>query len=219
MKNKTLDVLVKAENNLINIEVNGCYYNSLAYRNMAYIFEKYAELYKVGDRYSKKVQVIQINFTSGLPKDAEVIDVTQVGNLKTGKPKINNFISYEYNIDKIKEMCYNGDKKYDFIAALDFDKDELEKYCKGDEYIEKFENELTRLNEDIEFTEFLTAEEDNEKLKNTLIDEAREEGEIEGEKNGILTVAKNMLKEKADINFISKTTGLPKEEILALKEN
>lgn len=54
-----------------------------------------------------------------------------------------------------------------------------------------------------------------ERLKNTLIDEAREEGEAEG----ILKVAKNMLQEKMDINLIVKTTGLSKEEILALKEN
>ena len=81
--------------------------------------------------------------------------------------------------------------------------------------MERFEKEVNKLNTDIEFTEFLSAEEDNERLKNTLIYEAEEKGKAEG----ILAVARNMLKEKADINFISKTTGLSKEEILALKEN
>ena len=81
--------------------------------------------------------------------------------------------------------------------------------------MERFEKEVNKLNTDIEFTEFLSAEEDNERLKNTLIYEAEEKGKAEG----ILAVARNMLKEKTDINFISKTTGLSKEEILALKEN
>ena len=89
--------------------------------------------------------------------------------------------------------------------------------------MERFEKEVNKLNTDIEFTEFLSAEEDNERLKNTLIYEAEEkgkaEGMIEGKTEGILTVARNTLEEKADINFISKTTGLSKEEILALKEN
>ncbi len=81
--------------------------------------------------------------------------------------------------------------------------------------MERFEKEVNKLNTDIEFTEFLSAEEDNERLKNTLIYEAEEKGKAEG----ILAVARNMLKENTDINFISKTTGLSKEEILALKEN
>ena len=51
MKNKTLDVLVKAKDKLINIEVNSGYYNSLDYRNSVYIFEKYTEVFKAGDKY------------------------------------------------------------------------------------------------------------------------------------------------------------------------
>ena len=215
MKNKTLDVLVKAKDKLINIEVNSGYYNSLDYRNSVYIFEKYIEVFKAGDKYSSKMNVIQINFTSGLPQEAPVIDECQYGNLKTGKVKVKNLISYEYNLDKIKEMCYNGDEKYNFIAALDFEQKDLEKYCKGDEYMERFEKEVNKLNTDIEFTEFLSAEEDNERLKNTLIAEAREKGE----KNGILTVARNMLDLNMNIENIIKATGLTKEEILALKKD
>ncbi len=223
MKNKTLDVLVKAKDKLINIEVNSGYYNSLDYRNSVYIFEKYTEVFKAGDKYSNKIDVIQINFTSGLPKDAPVIDECQYGNLKTGKVKVKNLISYEYNLDKIKEMCYNGNKKYNYIAALDFEQKDLEKYCKGDEYMERFEKEVNKLNTDIEFTEFLSAEEDNERLKNTLIYEAEEkgkaEGMIEGKTEGILTVARNMLGLNMNIEDIMKVTGLTEKEILALKEN
>ncbi len=219
MKNKTLDVLVKAKDKLINIEVNSEYYESLRYRNSGYIYEKYAEISKAGDDYKDMPDIIQINFTSGLPKRYPPacryirFDPDEKVHYE------DKLITYEYNIDKIKEMCYNGNKKYDYVAALDFEPKELEKYCEDDEYMEKFKKEVDKLNLDVEFTEYLSAEEDNERVKNTLIAEAREKGEIEGEKNGILTVAKNMLKEKADINFISKTTGLSKEEILALKEN
>ena len=40
------------------------------------------------------------------------------------------------------------------------------------------------------------------------------EGRKEGRKEGILDVAKKMLKEKVDIDFIIKITGLKKEQIL-----
>ena len=89
--------------------------------------------------------------------------------------------------------------------------------------MERFEKEVNKLNTDIEFTEFLSAEEDNERLKNTLIYEAEEkgkaEGMIEGKTEGILTVARNMLGLNMNIEDIMKVTGLTEKEILALKEN
>ena len=50
--------------------------------------------------------------------------------------------------------------------------------------------------------------------QNTKIKHAKEDGKNEA----TLENAKNMLKENADINFIIKTTGLSKEEILSLKK-
>ena len=46
------------------------------------------------------------------------------------------------------------------------------------------------------------------------LDEAREEGL----KKGMQAVALNMLKEKADLGFISKVTGLSEAEIKKLKK-
>ena len=42
-------------------------------------------------------------------------------------------------------------------------------------------------------------------------------GKAEGEKNKSIEIARNMIKEKASIDFIAKVTGLSKEEIEALK--
>ena len=135
MKNKTLDVLVKTKDNIINIEINSVYYEALNYRNAAYIFEKYAETVKVGEDYLHMPDVIQINFTSGLSKKYPTLGKYLYIDPDTKIKRIDNFMTYEYNIDKIKEMCYNGDKKYDYIAALDFEIGDIEKYCKGDEYM------------------------------------------------------------------------------------
>lgn len=129
---------------------------------------------------------------------------------------------YEFNVDKIFDRCYNeGEEKYKFIALLAADKNELHKLCRGDEIMGKFEEELNKLNEDTEFISFMSAEEDAEKVKNTLLINAREEGYTAGEKQGTLNksleIARNMLNDGADIDIIIKYTNLSKEEIEELK--
>ena len=83
------------------------------------------------------------------------------------------------------------------------------------------EKEVERLNDDAEFREFLSEERETELLKNTLISEAHEEGlqqgKQEGEKQGIIMTAKNLLKLNISIADISKATGLSIEEINNLK--
>ena len=229
VKNKTLDVLVKAKGYLINVEINSEYYRALIYRNSGYIYEKYAELAKVGDNYSHMPKVIQINFTCGLPENHPAKCCYVRYDPKEKIEYKDNLTIYEYNVDKIKKMCYNGDTKYDYIAALDYNKEEINKYCKEDKYMDKFKKEVDKLNADIEFTEFLSAEEDAQKVHNTLIIEAKEQGYIagelygekKGEKKGAMEkaaiIAKNLLDLNINISDIEAATGLNKKEIIALK--
>ena len=143
---------------------------------------------------------------------------------------MDNLIILEFNIDKIKDSWYNGDKEFNFVAALDLEEKELDKICEGDEYMELFEKEVKRLNKNQKFTAFMTPEEENEKLIKTLISEAKTEGELVGEKRGEkrgeqigqkktnLSVAKKMLLKKNMLpEVISKITGLSIAEIEALK--
>ena len=126
---------------------------------------------------------------------------------------IDNLIIIEFNIDKIKEMWYSGNRELAFIAALDADNEELDKMCKGDEYMELFEKEVRRLNKNQKFTEFMTPEEENEKLIKTLASEAY----TEGQKETNLKVAKKMLENHIALDMISKITGLSQKELKALK--
>ena len=128
---------------------------------------------------------------------------------------IDNLIIIEFNIDKIKEMWYSGNKELAFIAALDADNEELDKMCKGDEYMELFEKEVRRLNKNQKFTEFMTPEEENEKLIKTLASEAY----TEGQKENNLKVAKNLIKQGVTLDIIMNATGLSKKELEALHTN
>ena len=77
--------------------------------------------------------------------------------------------------------------------------------------------ELESVNTLPEFRQFITEEQDNEFILNTVRYEGEKNGEIRGEKKGILKskleTARNMLKDKVNINTISKYTGLTLSQI------
>lgn len=89
----------------------------------------------------------------------------------------------------------------------------MDKICEGDEYMELFEKEVKRLNENQKFTAFMSDEEEAEKLRKTLISEAK----TEGIKSGKIEIAKNMLESNMSKEVISKMTGLSIVEIESLK--
>ena len=86
-------------------------------------------------------------------------------------------------------------------------------------------DELERVNEDPEFREFISAEEDNRKIENSLkkqyMREAREEGLTEGRAEGRaegiqserLENARKMKEKNISISDICDITGLSIEEI------
>ena len=217
IKGKTVDVLAETRDEILNIELNNTYYSSLHKRNAAYIFSKYSEETKVSETYDKMKTFIQINLTKGLKKEYPSLEIYTLKGEKSDKVYIDNLIILEFNIDKIKDSWYNGDKEFNFVAALDLEEKELDKICEGDEYMELFEKEVKRLNEDQKFTAFMSDEEEAEKLRKTLISEAKTEGIKEGTTKRNIEIAKNMLESDMLPEVISKITGLSIAEIEALK--
>ena len=179
IKGKTVDVLAETKNEVLNIELNNSYYPALHNRNASYIFSKYSEKVKVSETYNKMKMFIQINLTKGLKKDYPSLEIYMLKGEKSNKKYIDNLIILEFNIDKIKDD------------------------------MELFEKEVKRLNQNQKFTEFMSAKEEEEKLKKTLIEDAKKEGKIE--------IAKNMLENKMDLKLISKLTELSISEIETLK--
>ena len=217
IKGKTAFVLAETKDEILNIELNNTYYSSLHKRNAAYIFSKYSEETKVSETYDKMKTFIQINLTKGLKKEYPSLEIYTLKGEKSDNKYIDNLIILEFNIDKIKDSWYNGDKEFNFVAALDLEEKELDKICEGDEYMELFEKEVKRLNEDQKFTAFMSDEEEAEKLRKTLISEAKTEGIKEGTTKRNIEVAKNMLESDMLPEVISKITGLSIAEIEALK--
>jgi len=217
-KDKTLDVLVLAEGEKINIELNIGTYDGLYNRNACYIFSKYVGSVKPGESYRKMDNFIQINLTSGLPKEKEIISRYELIDINTKERFIKNLEIYEFNLDKIKEMCYNeGKKEYKILATLMCDKEELHDICKGDKVLEKLESEVVKMNEDDQIRENLLAIENAKRVHATLMDNAKEEGLAEGSKQKEIEIAKKMLNKNMDISIISEITSLTEGEIEELK--
>ena len=123
-------------------------------------------------------------------------------------------IWYDKNEDEIEKNKY--------IVMLDLDKEELEKMPK-DKIVDKYITNVTIVNDDPEFQEYMSKEEDERKIKNSLLTEAREEGINLGIEKGINSrnteIAQNMIKKNIDVEVISDVTGLEIDKINKLKEN
>ena len=108
---------------------------------------------------------------------------------------------------------------------LDLKPNELNILSKKDKVINKYMEEVERINEDPEFYEYISAEEDNRKIENSLKSQYKREGLEEGIEKGIeqgieqgtrlakLEAAKKMKEKGIDNSVISEVTGLIIEEI------
>ena len=76
----------------------------------------------------------------------------------------------------------------------------------------EYKKKVDEVNNDDEVISWFTAEEERKMYQDALIEQSKEEGE----KKGILNVAKNMLAEGMSIDLIAKLTKLSKKQISRL---
>ena len=106
------------------------------------------------------------------------------------------------------KLCYNGEKEMCLLGMLDMSQKELES-IKGDKYMDRLKEEVVEINNDEEMIKLLSDEDEERLYINTM----KEIGKEEGVKEKTIEMVKKMLKEKADIDFISRVSGLSKEKI------
>jgi predicted transposase/invertase (TIGR01784 family) len=104
------------------------------------------------------------------------------------------------------------------LIMLDLQSEELLELSKKDRMVLEYMNELNRVNQDPEFREYMTQEEDEEKIRNTEINTALKKGIEQGEKKKQIEVAKNLLLMNMKKEDIAKAIGLSIKEIENIKE-
>ena len=219
-RKKTVDVLVETDEGRINIEVNNTYYKALNKRNFGYLGAAYNASMKSSKDINKMPHFMQINLTWNLTREFanDPILVYEVLETKHGSRFIDNLKIIVYNMDYFKKLYYNGDKeKYKHLLMLDLTGNELKKLCEGDDIMEKFQKNVEALNKNEDVVNFLTAEEEDEILKNTFKSEGYDEGLAKGKANKAIEIAKNLLIKGIDTKTIIETTGLSKAKIESLK--
>ena len=221
VRRKHFDLFLETNIGKIQVEVNAEDPNYLHSRNASFVFDTYSHEVKRGEEYTEDTLVIQINLSYSI-KIEELVRIYKVRNEK-GNEYIRNLIIYDINMDKIKDIWYSNSKreieKYKYLIMLDLNQKELRNLEKlsQDRSVYKYMETLEEVNKDPEFREFMSAEEDNRKIQNSLRREAIEQGIEQGSTKKALEIAKSMIIKGMDINLISELTGLSKEKIEKIK--
>jgi predicted transposase/invertase (TIGR01784 family) len=228
VKRKHIDAHLKTNEGVIEVEVNAYPEKYVYPRNMAYMCNMYASNTLVGEEYTESTKFIQINFTYR-KEEKEAYNIYKIQN-KEGKEFVKNFIIYEFNMKYYMDLWYNKNKKgiedNKYIIMMGLEEKELKQLSREDKVVGEYMEELKKVNANPRFIEYMSEEEDERKIRNSQLKEARETGLEEGIKEGIeegkqegqKQIIINMLKENMDLHFISKVTGFQIEEITKIKE-
>ena len=225
IKSKRVDALILATNKKIEIEINASINEYVYIRNTAYICNIYSTNALVGDSYNQDIDIIQINLTWGLDYEESKREF-RISD-KNGNVYIKNLLIIEINMEYYKKIWYSKDEKKikenELLVMLDLNEGELKKMPKSDKISEKYVESVTILNNDPFFQEYMSQEEDQRKMQNSLIREAEDTGYEKGiklgEEKGKIDIAKRLLNMHINKEDIIKATGLTPEEIKKLLEN
>ena len=227
-KGREVDFICKVDNEYVGIEMNNNFSKSALERNISYCMDIYKSNLRRGESYSFN-HVVQINinnfFFKGNDQGEEEYSLkNNKGELLTDKIKIFNIY-----LPLIRKKYYNGEE-LSYLEKLmlvfnEEDNEKLSKVYEGESIMEEYVKDAKRASMEDDVVGLYDKELHEEKLRITELEEAREKG-IEtgmaagiakGKKESILETAKKLLKEKVDIDIISKCTGLTQEEINNLR--
>jgi predicted transposase/invertase (TIGR01784 family) len=126
-------------------------------------------------------------------------------------------------MEMYKNMWLNKEEKAieenKLLIMLDLQSEELLELSKKDRMVLEYMNELNRVNQDPEFRQYMTEEEDQEKIRNTEINAALKKGIEQGEKKKQIEVVKELAKRNMELKDISDITKLSIEEVTNILTN
>ena len=223
IKSKRVDALILATNKKIEIEINASINEYVYIRNMAYICNIYSTNALVGDSYNQDIDIIQINLTWGLDYEESKREF-RISD-KNGNVYVKNLLIMEINMEYYKKIWYSKDEKKikenELLVMLDLNEGELKKMPKSDKISEKYIESVTKVNNDPFFQEYMSQEEDQRKMQNSLIREAEDTGYEKGIKlgkeKGKIAIAKSLIQSGMSLEEISRHTKIDIEELKEIK--
>ena len=214
IKSKRVDALILAINKKIEIEINASINEYVYVRNMAYICNVYSTNALVGDSYNQDIDIIQINLTWGLDYEESKREF-RISD-KNGNVYVKNLLIMEINMEYYKKIWYSKDEKKikenELLVMLDLNEGELKEMPKSDKISEKYVESVIIVNNDPFFQEYMSHEEDQRKMQNSLIREAEDTGYEKGiklgEEKGKIDIAKSLIQSGMSLEEVSKHTKI-----------
>ena len=211
------DIIISLNNEVItNIEMNRKCWSGLENRNLAYISRIYSNQFKKGDgkeEFKKAKKHIQINLNNYNEPIGRKVSISRLIDIETKEEKTDQIEIHEVNLELIKKSCYNKDiESLTGIEKLSMfllskTKEEMEKVM--DKELESVLDKIEELSRDVKVIGWYNKEEEEKMIRNSIESDALERGEEKAKKEMVI----NMLKENADIDFISKVSGLTTNQI------
>ena len=225
-KNGRLDLRAVINDNIeCDIEVQLTTHEKMLPRFLLYWAKMYSANLKVGDEYSKLRRTISIIIVDGELPEFKGIKKAQT-NWQIREEEYQSIILTSYFEICIIELPkaireYKTNKENGVLQWMMFLENpedmEVTKIMEENENIKEAKEELDRISQD-DILRRMAFKAELERMDHAqLMYEARRDGKKEGIEQGAkekeVQIAKNMLKEKASIEFIIKVTELTKEEI------
>ena len=229
VRKKSVDLLVKRDNEIIDIEVNNTFDINVRKRNYAYLSNVYSNFLRSGQDFDVQPICTQINICNGISYDYD--NYCLLGE-KYNNKFIDNINFLVYDVAKYKKMLYTDNKKlikkYAHIIIFDCDQQELELLGEYDEMVKEIGDMVKKYNDDNIYN-FMMDQESCEKLQRAILktakEEAHEQGYNEGMGQGIeqgieqnkIDTAFKMLSKNYPISEISDMTGYSQEYLQSMR--
>ena len=221
-----VDIFVVINNTIyVDIEMNRSKFENVFERNTKYknrmsnvIFEKGENLKELKTKY-----LYQLNLNAS-PNEEILEDTIVMYGLNTNKIYSSKESVIIKSLERYRDLYYNGvrDKKVIWLTILtarNFSElYELASQILDEEELKKLMEASINMSKDGFVIHAWQKEKMDALVKYNEIEEATNKGKAEGIKENTIEIAKKLLKENIDVETISKTTGLTKEDIQKLIE-
>ena len=226
-KKKTVDLLIKTTEEVIDFEVNNTFDENTKKRNFAYMSNIYSNILKHGQNYNEQPRCTQINICYNIEENYDYDNHCLLGENYKNK-FIDNINFLVYDVAKYKKILYTDNKrlidKYAHIIIFDCNEKELELLGKYNEIAKEIGKMIKKYNEENIYN-FLLDPEDIEKLHRAQLETAKEKAIKKGLEQGLeqgIEITKNetaitLLKNKVPYNIIEEVTGFSKDYLKSIK--
>ena len=230
-RKKYTDFIVLLDNKYyIDLEINSSNLEEVKYKNFLYICKMNSIIEKKGSKVSKMSErvVVQLNINANKKEDVYYKDknkdeIYKVIGEKMSDVLFENFIIVLISLEKYDKLYYNGDRSNKTILVKFFGCDNYVKtydilgQILTDEERRNVIEEMIKMNSNyVLYTDEERKEIDEmqmEENKKLFFERGIEQGIEQGIENNTNEMITNMLKEKASMNFISRVTNKPVQEI------